>query len=391
MAAFGSGPATGSSIERKHEGPSMHTVSFKSSILAFLVSCLLPLTAGQCLQAQQVAAGELRLQSVHGDSLENSLMGENPDRTVAIYLPPSYASDEDRRYPVLYLLHGIGGTERDWTQPTSTGKWFSIQAIMDNGIAENRFKEMIVVAPNQMTTMGGSFYTNSAATGNWEDFTCIDLVQFVDAEFRTIEKASGRAIAGHSMGGYGAIKLGMKNPDIFQVVYGMNAALLGWAGDISADNMAYARAAGVKTATIDMTDFHKSALVCVAQAFSPNPERDPLFLDLPFVLNGSRLQVNQPAHAAWEREMPLYMVAEYQDNLRTLKGLRFDSGRFDEFSHIIVTNRVLSDRLTGLSVPHIFEEYNGDHRNRLWGPEGRLAGVILPWISRMLDHEKAKD
>jgi S-formylglutathione hydrolase FrmB len=365
----------------------MISAPFKSSILATL-ACF-SLLGLQTAPAQQVATGEIRMETVHGDSLENSLMGENPDRTVAVYLPPSYAEDEERRYPVLYLLHGIGGTERDWVQPRSTGKWWSIKAIMDNGIAESRFKEMIIVAPSAMTTMGGSFYTNSPVTGNWEDFTCIDLVQYVDANFRTLEQAGSRAIAGHSMGGYGAIKLGMKNPDIFQVVYGMNAAILGWAGDLSADNMAFARAATVATPKVDMSDFYKSAIVCISQALSPAPEKGPLFFDLPFVLKGRTLQVNPSAHAAWEREMPLYMVAEYQDNLRSLKGLRFDSGRFDEFSHIIVTNRVFSDRLTGLSVPHIFEEYNGDHRNRLWGPEGRLAGVILPWISRMLAHQAA--
>jgi S-formylglutathione hydrolase len=335
------------------------------------------------------AQGRLVLDQVHGYSLEDTVTGENPDRTVAVYLPPSYAASTERRYPVLYLLHGIGGTHADWTAGTSAARpWGSIQDVMNRGIAVGRISELIVVAPDQRTIGGGSFYTNSEATGNWEDFTVIDLIGHVDETYRTLDQASSRGVTGHSMGGYGAITLGMKHPDVFQVVYGMNAALLGWAADLEADNPGYVTAASATPATLNpRVDFYTASLLCVAQAFSPNRDHPPFFADLPFEQQDGRMRPFESAHEQWTAKMPLYMVPGYVDNLRSLRALRFDSARSDQYTHIHPTNRALSERLIELSVPHVFEGYNGDHRNRMWGEEGRLATEVLPFFSRMLDAE----
>ncbi len=83
---------------------------------------------------------------------------------------------------------------------------------MDEGIAEGRFGELIIVMPDERRTVGGgSYYVNSAVTGNWEDFTTQELVAFVDTNYRTIARASSRGLADHSMGGYGALTLAMKH------------------------------------------------------------------------------------------------------------------------------------------------------------------------------------
>lgn len=189
------------------------------------------------------------------------------------------------------------------------------------------------------------------------------------------------------MGGYGALKLGMKHPDVFQVVYGMNSAVLGFAADLTAENLAYGRAAQATPSTVNpRADFYVASLLCIAQALSPNPKHAPFFADLPFVSTDAGL-VPTPAFELWKEEMPLYMVEDFQDNLRQLRGLRFDSGRYDQYTHIAPTNLALSERLTELEIPHVFEDYNGDHNNRLWGEEGRLATEILPYFSRLLDRE----
>ena len=328
------------------------------------------------------AQGQLVLAKVHGYSLEDTVTGESPDRSVAVYLPPSYASSPERRYPVLYLLHGIGGTHADWTQ---AGSWRSIQDVMDRGIAMDRIAEMIVIAPDQRTRGGGSFYVNSSVTGGWEDFTAFDLVDYTDSTYRTLARASSRGIAGHSMGGYGAIRMGMHHPDVFQVVYGMNSALLGFAGDLTEENQGYARAASVRPEDVNpRADFMVASLLCVAQALSPDPDRPPFFAQLPYAPVEGRLEPTA-AHELWKRAMPLYQVEHHVDALRSLRALRFDSGRYDEYTHIPPTNRALSERLTELAVPHVFEDYNGDHRDRMWGEEGRLATEVLPFFSRMLE------
>ncbi|MCA9726208.1 MAG: esterase [Candidatus Eisenbacteria bacterium] len=336
------------------------------------------------------ATGQLVLDTVHGRSLEKSLTEESPDRTVAIYLPPSYAESPGRRYPVLYLLHGIGATHEDWMSPDASEGWGSIPALMDEAIAEHRVAEFIIVAPNEMTRGGGSWYTNSEVIGAWEDFTTVDLVEYVDAHYRTLPKAASRGIAGHSMGGYGAIMLGMKHPDVFQVVYGISSALLGFAEntDLSEENLGFARAGAATPETLNpREDAMAASILCVAQAFSPDPQRPPFLVDLPYELREGRLQKAPECYSRWQSKMPLYVAPTYEKGLRELRGLRFDAGRYDQYTHIPPTNRAFSQLLTDMGIPHTFEEYNGDHRDRLWGGEGRLATEVLPWFSRVLSLE----
>src|SRR5262245_54426391 len=83
----------------------------------------------------EMRRGRVDVATVHGASLEHTATGENPDRRVSVYVPPSYATDARHRYPVVYLLHGIFDTDAVWTgndQP-----WSSVQDVMDRGIAED--------------------------------------------------------------------------------------------------------------------------------------------------------------------------------------------------------------------------------------------------------------
>ena len=332
--------------------------------------------------------GRLVRETVHGLSLEKNVTGESVDRNVSIYLPPSYDASPNKRYPVLYLLHGIGDTDKEFTVAwrNQNDSWGTIQGLMDNGIAGKRFGEMIIVMPDQRTKMMGSFYTNSSATGNWEDFTIKDLVSYIDMKYRTLARSESRGIAGHSMGGYGALKLAMKHPEIYSVVYAMNPALLGWGADVSIDNPAFG--ALLKMTTLEeVLQGGMSAVgaIAVAQAFSPNPSRSPFYSDFPFKSVGGKLQPDEPIYRQWEENFPLNMVTQYKANIMKLRGIRFDTAWEDEFPHIPITTRALSHKLTELGVDHIFEEYNGDHRNRMWGKTGRLYTEVLPYFWFLLD------
>jgi len=340
--------------------------------------------------APAVPAGRVLLETVHGVALEGTVTGENPDRAVAVYLPPGYDAT-DRRYPVLYLLHGIGATQKDWTDAWDDpdDPWGTVPRVLDRGIAEGRLAEMIVVMPDEKTTSGGSWYVDSSVTGGWETFTAKELVAWTDARFRTLATAGGRGIAGHSMGGIGAITLGMKHPDVYSVVYGMSSAALGWGGDFAPDNPAFREALELRSWQ-DVDGFWDAGLVCAAQAFSPNPERPPFFVDWPFrVGEDGSLVPNEPAWSSWVAHQPVAQAARYRENLLKLRGLRLDAGDRDQFTHIPVTSRELSRVLEELEVPHVFEEYNGDHRNRLWGRTGRFSTEILPWFSMLLDSSSA--
>lgn len=357
----------------------------------FLLAILLAFVCAPLALAQE---GRLVREKVHGQSLEKTVTGEAADRSVSVYLPPSYDAAPTKRYPVVYLLHGITDTDETWIRSWTRGDpWQSVPGIMDRGITEKRFGEMIIVMPDARTNWGGSFYTNSTATGNWEDFIARDLVTYIDGKYRTLARASGRGIAGHSMGGYGAIKLGMKHPEVYSVVYGMNPAVLGWAQDLSGENPAFNFLLTKKPnspAEVMQGGFYALGIIVVAQAFSPNPERGPLFIDLPFALVEGKLQKAEPTYGKWNENMPLYMVEKYASNLKSLRGFRFDSGYDDQFKHIPPTSRALSAALTKQGIEHVFEEYNGDHRNRMMGRTGRLATEVLPYFWLLLDSEGAK-
>src|SRR5206468_7126141 len=130
---------------------------------------------------------------VHGASLEGNLEADSPDRDVTIYLPPGYATDRTRRYPVVYLLHGYGGTDSTWT-----GRLASVPEIADKLAAAGRLHELIVVMPNAFSLHKGSMYSNSATTGDWESYIAHDLVGYVDSHYRTIADRLSRGLAGHS-------------------------------------------------------------------------------------------------------------------------------------------------------------------------------------------------
>ncbi len=357
----------------------------RSSFVSPVLFAIFLLCAAAPGQAQR---GRLVREVVHGVSLEKNVTGDSPDRPVSIYLPPSYDSSPQKRYPVVYVLHGIGDTDEQWIRPwDEDDDWGTVQDVMDRGIADGRLSEMIVVIPDQRTRIGGSFYSNSAASGNWEDFTVKDLVGFVDSKYRTLARASSRGITGHSMGAHGAIKLGMKHPDVFSVVYGMNPAVLGWGQDLSIDNPAFQRALTATPENMRNHGFYVPAILCLGQAFSPNPGKPPFFADLPFALSTGRLEPLEPAFGKWEENMPLYIVRNYRENLTKLRALRFDAGAEDQFTHIPQTARQFSQRLTSLGIPHVFEEYNGDHRNRLWGRSGRINNAVFPYFSQKLERE----
>lgn len=357
------------------------------------VSLLLALCVAPVALSQE---GRLVRENVHGPSLEKTLTNEPPDRRVSIYLPPSYDKEPGKRYPVVYLLHGITDTDGTWVNswgiPGNEG-WATIPEVMNSGIAARRFGEMIVVMPNQLTNWGGSFYTNSSVTGNWEDFTVKDLVSYIDGKYRTLARASSRGIAGHSMGGYGAIKLGMKHPDVYSVVYGLNPAVLGWGRDLTIENPAFAYLLNNNVKTPEEAlkgGLYSLGVIVVAQAFSPNPARPPLFVDFPFTLADGKLRPSEPAFSKWQENLPTNMVEKYRANLLKLRGLRFDSGYEDEFTHIPPTARALSTVLTAHGIEHVFEEYNGDHRNRLWGRTGRLATEVMPYFWILLDSQQQR-
>ena len=128
---------------------------------------------------------------------------------------------------------------------------------------------LIIVTPNAYNKYRGKFYTNSYLTGNWEDFITQELVDYIDTNYRTIQSAESRGIAGYSMGGYGALKLAMKHPDIYGATFGLSAASTDMEEYILGIKKSYLIEAKNATQFKNLY-WEVQALIALAAAFTPD-------------------------------------------------------------------------------------------------------------------------
>ena len=312
---------------------------------------------------------------VHGKALEGNLEGDSADRDVAIYLPPSYSTDRSRRYPVVYLLHGYGGRD-----DTFNGRLATLPDSADKLTAAGTAKEMIVVMPNAFTLHKGSMYSNSVTTGDWETYVARDLVAYVDSHYRTIPNRMSRGLGGHSMGGYGAVRIGMKRPDVFSTLYLMSSCCLNASLTFDPGRMAPAEAIKTREAAEEAgrgRGFGPSVNLAEGAAWSPNPNNPPLYLDLP-VKDG----VPQPdVIAKWAANAPLAMLSQYVSNLKMYHAITIEIGTKDS---LLASNKQLDRAFTAFGLAHGYEEYDGDRTNRVLE---RVEQSVLPFFSKHLSFD----
>jgi S-formylglutathione hydrolase FrmB len=271
------------------DGPIRRALTTLGLVLAFSLPC------AAADHPPGAPKGELVHDRLASKALHGNLLHTPTERSDLVYLPPSYKTSPERRYPTLYLLHGITSNNTDFTG--GADKRINIASELDRRIGNGTLREMILVLPDARTDLGDAFYTNSPVTGNWEDLTVRELVAHADATYRTLARPEARGIAGHSMGGYAAVKLAMKHPDVYAAAYAFSPACLAWAGD---------------------------------------------------------------------------------GNLKQLRGLCFEVGRRDQFSHIPASCRLLSNPLRAQGIRHTCEGYDGDHNDGVWE---RLTNHALPFFS----------
>jgi len=323
----------------------------------------------------QNASGTLVTKVVHATYLQNS-GGENPDRRISVYLPPNYDKSK-QRYPVIYYLHGFMGT--DSISP-------NMKNILDGAIARNKIRPYILVIADNYTLFSGSFYSNSVLTGNWSDFEAKELVAYTDNNFRTIANRNGRGIGGHSMGGYGALKIAMLYPDVFSCVYALSPGLLAFVKEFGPNSDSFKQLAAIRTKEeLDKTYYPRVIAAC-ARAWSPNLNKPPFYIDLPFNYIGDSLVVDTAVYEKWRANMPVYMVDKYASNLKRLKAIKLDWGRNDA-SRFPVQCGMFSQELENHGIEHYAEEYIGTHVNKIWTTDGRVLDEMLPFFNDNLQFE----
>jgi len=315
-------------------------------------------------ELQHSLKGRLERITVHAKSLEGNLEGDSPDRDVFVYLPPSYASEPNRRYPVVYTLHGYGLHAQQWVGFANVGG-------LERGLAAGTTKEMILVAPDAFTLHNGSFYSNSKTTGDWENFISVELVQYIDRHYRTIAKRESRGLAGHSMGGYGTWRIGMKHPEVFSALYSMSACC---ALDTGEPTPGMEQLAGISRQDALKLPFNQKSPLARGAAWSSNPANPPLFLDLPVRDGKQRATVA----ARWMANSLLVMLDQYAPNLKKMKAIAFSVGDGDA---LLQGNRDMDEALTAAGVPHRFETFPGDHNGQV---PGNFEKKVLPFFTQHL-------
>ena len=226
-----------------------------------------------------------------------------------VYLPPSYANSPAKKYPVLYFLHGLFEDETRWSSRGGTDQ------IMDRMIAEGKIGEFIVAIPNGAT----SFWVNTRdGKEKWEDMILTEFIPMIESNYRVNTSRSSRGISGTSMGGYGALEIAMKHPDLFGSVSSHSAVLL---KDISAAKVA--------------------------------DRRIQMFQSLFDKIYGINQDLNY-----WEANNPMSLAKD----TRKFNGLKiyFDCGTEDNYGFDVGT-RELDDMLTKAGYPHETHLYPGRH------------------------------
>jgi len=317
---------------------------------------------------------------VHSPGLEHNLLGDRADQRVAIYLPAAYQAEPERRFPVIYFLHGYS----DPTPRHQAAQMF--QEDMDALIAAGSAQPMIVVLPNGNNRYHGSFYANSSTTGNWDDYITRDVVGYVDGNYRTLATAEKRGIVGHSMGGFGALTLAFRHPDVFSVVYAMSPCCTDLVEDLGASNQAWVRIDKLQSPdeaeqALGKGDFFVAADSAMAAALAPDP-KSKILGDPPFVVAGRTVRTDPEAFARVAANMPVNMVRPLLPNILRLRAIFIEYGAQENFTHIPFGARELSQALAEAGVSHTLEVFQGDHGNHF---ARRVEERMLPWMSQQLN------
>jgi enterochelin esterase-like enzyme len=301
---------------------------------------------------------------VHGASLEGNLEGNEVERQVMVVLPPSYATNLNKRYPVVYYLHGFA----------IDGKNFYNFMHVPEAVAKNAAEgnEFIVVVPSTLTKMGGSMYSSSVTTGDFRKFIAHDLVEYIDSHYRTIARRGGRGLAGHSMGGYGTWVIGMTYPEVFDSIWAQSACCVSPRTETVESATAMSQ---VPYENVDNAGFGMRAGLASAVAWAPNPNNPPFYVDWP-IRDG---EIDPLVIAKWANNSPLAMVASHVGALKSFDAIGADVGNQDG---LVRDDTLIHEELEKFGIAHEWEVYEGTHTDKIGQ---RFADVVLPFFAEHLD------
>ncbi|MBK5245612.1 MAG: T9SS type A sorting domain-containing protein [Eubacteriaceae bacterium] len=278
------------------------------------------------------------------------------DKTYFVGLPVGYnQSDTTTKYPVIIFLHGASVTATEMVN--------SLEPFLDNFLTkllfDKLFKVIFIIPDGSCEPYKGSFYTNSALYGKYEDYIVQDMIEEIGGKYNTSDHREKWSIMGHSMGGYGAMKIALKHPEKFIGVSALSGPLNITYFD---DLLPIIRSEHGSTPPYDFTySGNVTQLVySMAGAFSPNPGAIPPVL---FPVN-SEGTFDPSVKELWEKHNPINFIKDWKGN--PAMAIYTYCGELDEFK-LAKPNKMFSDSLDKYNLPHTYyQDPKGDHVNSLF-------------------------
>ena len=302
------------------------------------------------------------------EALRENPLGDPHERPLWVYLPPAYDDDQNRRYPSVYLIQGLTGQIDMWRNRTAFRRNFP--ELADELFATGGAPPCLLIWVDCWTSLGGSQFLDSAATGRYHTYLCDEIVPWVDASYRTLAAPEHRGIAGKSSGGYGAMVTPMLRPDLF-------GGLATHAGDALFETCYLPEFRETARALREdyegsyerfWEDFRSRPAFsnesdhvllnswCMAACYSADEDGS---VRLPFDPATGELDAE-----VWERWLawdPVRMVSGHADALRSLRAIYIDAGKRDEW-YLDLGAEAFRRALAGVGVEDVhFELFDATH------------------------------
>jgi hypothetical protein len=298
---------------------------------------------------------ELRAEKVTSQALAGNLLGDPAERDVDILLPRGYAAS-DKRYPVVYVMPWDGGYTYDNAH--------RFKYTMESLLREGEIKDMIIVVPDGTNSLTGGLFLSSSTLGDYETYVTRDVVNYVDAHYRTLPTRDSRGLAGCSRGGGTSMRLGLKYPNLFGVVaatggeYEFSPEM--WPSDVE-------RVKRLKELPSNVDDTNDVIWwwVQLAAAAAPDPNNPPFYCQMPFrIVNGQGEFVPEVIAKIVELDAA-HEARRYLQQPVRLRGIRIQHGLHDEIMPTPMVHAFVK-LLTDLGIEHEYVEVNTSHCGGDW-------------------------
>lgn len=334
--------------------------------------------------AESTGAVEVKLLPLNSKCLSGNPLGDPSRREIGICLPPNYGASA-KRYPVALMLSGFGSSSLGMLNRVPFGE--SLPERLARLYQQGLVQEMILVLPDCFSRYGGTQYVDSPAIGNYESFLTEEVVPFVDQNFRTLPDRKARAVVGKSSGGYGALRLIRRRPDLFSVVaaHAPDAVFeYSYQKDFPAALLAFAQHGGTepfvrwfeRLPAKPGSAFTPLSIICCAAAWSPSSSGPYGFgtgFDLPFDLETG--EIDQPVWQRWKAEDPTSWLSRVDAREAfSASSVYLDVGFRDEYN-LQFGARQIAKQMTAYNIARVYEEFDGGHTNTAFRYDHSLAFV----------------